>query len=305
MRYLRLAPLLYFNLLVAFAFFIGAGLSPKMIIGDVLFITNFTDRGLNLVTWSLSHEMQYYLICPLVFLAFRKVDLRSLALCLGLIAATYYVTRHGFLAHFEYVYAFIAGFFVNILIRLVPLQANEGSKLFGLVLGMAALDIVFNWLSLYGKSAQAGFAAVMISGALVFLMELPGNTALSDRFGFVRRLTQFGMLTGTLTYGIYLWHYMIVRTRSDAVAAYVDRLAAAGRLTLEWQKILVFHLGQVSLVMLLSYTLAWITFHLIEVRFRPGLYRAAADERAPAKPTPAAAEPTAVLASAPANTAAS
>src|SRR5262249_54530805 len=92
---------------------------------------------------------------------------------------------------------------------------------------------------------------------------------------------QFGMLTGSLTYGIYLWHYMIVRSRSDVVSAFADRLAASGHLTSLWQKILVFHVVQISLVLLLSYSLAWITFHLIETRFRPGLYKPELNGRKP------------------------
>ena len=48
-RYFRLAPLLYFNLLIAICFFGNANLSPREFLGDVAFITNFTDRGINLV----------------------------------------------------------------------------------------------------------------------------------------------------------------------------------------------------------------------------------------------------------------
>ena len=53
------APLLYFNLLFCLAFFPYVTFDTTKILGDFLFITNFTGLGINGVTWSLSHEMQF------------------------------------------------------------------------------------------------------------------------------------------------------------------------------------------------------------------------------------------------------
>ena len=65
--------MLYVNLAICIGLYRFADLDPLMMIGDVLFINNFTGRGINLVTWSLSHEMQYYLAAPFIYLMFRKL----------------------------------------------------------------------------------------------------------------------------------------------------------------------------------------------------------------------------------------
>ena len=108
-RYLRLAPLLYFNLFAGALLFSGADRSLIKLLGDIFFITNFTDRGINLVTWSLSHEMQYYLICPLVFLVFGRPGPINLLVCLAVLPIAYLLTQRGFLAHFGYLHAFLSG----------------------------------------------------------------------------------------------------------------------------------------------------------------------------------------------------
>src|SRR5665213_141294 len=108
-RYLRLAPLLYFNLVVCIGLFRYADLDPGMILGDVLFINNFTGRGVNLVTWSLSHEMQYYLIAPFIYLACHNLTgWRAVAGGLVLLASAYGI---GWLIpQLGFMYAFAVGF---------------------------------------------------------------------------------------------------------------------------------------------------------------------------------------------------
>ena len=133
-RYLRLAPLLYFNLLVCAALFSGADLNPIKALGDFLFITNFTGRGINLVTWSLSPEMQYYLVAPFIFLLFQRARftdlIGSIALAVILFALPIFWS---FAAYFDVAFAFVAGFSANLLLRLFPFQVAPSLKVWALL----------------------------------------------------------------------------------------------------------------------------------------------------------------------------
>jgi peptidoglycan/LPS O-acetylase OafA/YrhL len=266
-RYLRLAPLLYFSLFVG-AFFPFADRSLIKLIGDIFFVTNFTDRGINLVTWSLSHEMQYYIVCPLVFWAFQKVSWLNTLLCLVTIAVAFALTRNGFLGHFGYLHAFVAGYAVNLLIRLRPQRIAERNKILAVLLGVGAINVLYNWLWIEGYTESAGLATVSISCVLVYLCELPSNHEVSDRHALVGFFVRLGMLVGVLTYGIYLWHYMLIRLLSPNL----DKVVKAIGLAQTWEGIIVFHGMQVTCAAVFSFAIAFTTFHLIETYFRPGLY---------------------------------
>lgn len=282
-RFFRLAPLLYFNLLIAACFFVSAQFSLKMVLGDVLFITNFTGRGLNLVTWSLSHEMQYYLLAPLVFWLFRSVRYATLFwLALG-IFLSYRLTRSGFLDHFPYLYAFLVGYSINILLRLFSFEVRERTKIAAVLLCAVLIDLVYNWLFLRGWIDQAEIAATLLSAGAVFVAECDGTHEVSAAHPGIARVLRFTMLTGTLSYGIYLWHYMVIVSRADLFAAAVDKIAGFMTLTHSWEKILLYHSIQISCTLTVTYALALATFYGIETRFRPGLYRSAPTaEAAPA-----------------------
>jgi peptidoglycan/LPS O-acetylase OafA/YrhL len=79
------------------------------------------------------------------------------------------------------------------------------------------------------------------------------------------------MLTGFLTYGIYLWHYVIIRTRApqfEAIARWIGEALALN----PWGVSFIYHTLQISVSAALSYLLAYVSFILIENRFRPDLY---------------------------------
>jgi peptidoglycan/LPS O-acetylase OafA/YrhL len=271
-RFLRLAPLLYFNLLVCAALYSGADLNPIKAIGDVLFITNFTGRGINLVTWSLSPEMQYYLVAPFIFLLFQRARAADL-IGVAMLAAVLFILPivWSFAAYFDVAFAFVAGFSVNLLLRLFPFRIAPSLKIWTLFVGVALLHLVFNALWFFGHTRLADLATVLIAITMVALCDAPERGNALARKGIKFFLLRFGMLTGFLTYGIYLWHYVIVVTRAqlfDKIAARIGEVLALHT----WEMSLLYHSVQIPFVLTLSYMLAYVTFVFIENRFRPNLY---------------------------------
>jgi peptidoglycan/LPS O-acetylase OafA/YrhL len=263
-RYLRLAPALYVNLLICALFFKDADNALLMMIGDVLFINNFTGRGINLVTWSLSHEMQYYLVAPFVFLVCRHRPV----LLLLLIALTFWLGR--MYAPFGAVFAFLLGFGVNLLPR--P-GASSTEKQIGLVIGLLILHLGFNVLLLHRHEASAYLLAAVTSTALVWLCERPSPE--ERQAPFLRAM----MTMGYLTYGFYLWHYPILRTIAGPLGQWVDGLTST-----PWLATPLFHALELIIVLPLSLAAAYGSFVLIEARFRPSLYSSI--ERARGRPKP-------------------
>jgi peptidoglycan/LPS O-acetylase OafA/YrhL len=285
-RYFRLAPLLYFNLLVGACFFGNASLSPIKLLGDLLFITNFTDRGVNLVTWSLAHEMQYYLLAPFVFRFFRSVSYGALLRLVVLIGIIYAATRSGFLAHFEYLYIFISGYAVNLALRLAPLAVSERVKIAAVGIGTILINVLYNWLFLHGYANLASISVVVVSAAVILVTEYPSTYEVSRLHPRLSLIFRWTMFTGVLSYGIYLWHYMILITRYPLFTKVIDLVSEMTGWTAGWEKVLLYHGLQLGFSLPVTYALATVTFYLIEVRFRPGLY----------EPTKSAAAPDALAA---------
>jgi peptidoglycan/LPS O-acetylase OafA/YrhL len=263
-RYLRLAPALYVNLLICALFFKYADNAPLMMIGDVLFINNFTGRGINLVTWSLSHEMQYYLVAPFVFLVCRNRP----ALLLVLIALTFWLGQ--MYAPFGAVFSFLLGFGVNLLPK--P-AASPTEKQIGLVIGLLVLHLGFNVLLFHRHHAAAFLLASAVSAVLVWLCERPSPEERQAPF-------LHGMMTmGFLTYGFYLWHYPILRTLAGPIEQWVQAVTST-----PWLATPLFHAIELVLVFPLSLAAAYGSFVLIEARFRPSLYSSIERARWGAKP---------------------
>lgn len=259
-RYLRLAPLLYFNLLICIGLFRYADLSPTKLVGEFLFLNNVTGFGLNNVTWSLSYEMQYYLICPFIFLAVRATGRWAPASAIALAVGAYYLGQKIPLLGFTC--AFLGGFCVN----LIPKRTTTGrTKKLGLLLGLLVLHVGFNALSFMQFVELPVLLAIAASAALVYMCECPTSETFAP---FVLRI---GEMTGYLTYGIYLWHYAIIMTRSGDCHEIAQSLAKTLDLA-KWQTVGVYHLLELAMVLPISYILSYATFVLIESRFRPSLY---------------------------------
>ncbi|MGA2351493.1 MAG: acyltransferase [Terracidiphilus sp.] len=109
-RGFRIWPLYFFTFLSVFIFMLGTGQNPALKgygWSDLVFVTNFHNRGLVMGSWSLCTEEQFYIIAPLaLFFSARHVhairDLRpwlwGLLLVVPLVRAAVwmYVTGHFF-----------------------------------------------------------------------------------------------------------------------------------------------------------------------------------------------------------------
>ena len=130
-RFLRIAPLLYVNLLVCLLFLPSAQPTLVEALGDFLFVNNYTGRGINGVTWSMSWEMQYYLVAPFVFMFFLVVSRRTLLTVLGLavlfeLLAAVGVTKY---PPTEFFFYFLIGFAINLALRQWNFRKFRGSTL--------------------------------------------------------------------------------------------------------------------------------------------------------------------------------
>ena len=267
-RFLRLAPLLYFNLLVCLWLFPYSTHTMAATVGDFLFITNFTGRSINLVTWSLSHEMQYYLLAPFAFLAFRSARLPALLAVLASIVVAHELPRYlPFLDPFRYLYVFLAGFAVNLFLANFPLTLSHAQKQWGLVGGILALHMGFNALFLFGHAAAANVLTVAVSVVLVAVCEAQSLPERGTNSGLLR----FAILMGYLTYGFYLWHYPLMQLYFPTLEAWTTAISAALTLPLGLS-ILLYHGLGLALVGLPTLAITLVTFVFIETKFRPNLY---------------------------------
>jgi len=241
-RLLRLAPALYVLLpcaavLAALRPLPGPNSSvPVLTLAAGLYVMNWwnvlgaPDIGTGYLghTWSLAIEEQFYLLWPLsLSVALRRLEPRRLAhllvaLVLGLAAVRSVVADHGAATEF-----------------LTPFRLD------GLLLG-AALSLATGGRGVVpaARTALGGMVGGLAAGAVLAAMVLvadPGSRALTRGFG----LTGFSALSlavlvlvlnspghpitrvlgaaplaflGRLSYGLYLWHYLVDRALTGAIA---------------------------------------------------------------------------------------
>ena len=258
-RLLRIAPLLYVNLVFCLLFVVSTMPSWKQGLGDFLFINNFTGRNINGVTWSMSWEMQYYLVAPLVFMCFCIPSSRNLILVLCLAVFFEVLANVGITKYppTEFMFYFLSGFAINLALRQWDVQKFRGSA----------------WVAVAG-----GF---FVGNAIYYVLvnnDLPraDETAAmpQEGYGLFRLLVlRFWTWAGILSYGIYLWHLPLLSFINDSAVRVAHALfAALGDVETGWQRMLLFHMVQMPAILVATLLVSLFTFLTVEIRFRPGLY---------------------------------
>lgn len=279
-RFLRIAPLLYVNLLVCMLLLPSAQPTVLQTLGDYLFFNNYTGRGINGVTWSLSWEMQYYLIAPFVFMYFcvpsTKMLLRLLGLALFLGVLSILDIRK--YPPIEFTSYFMLGFALNLALRQWDVRKFPGSTLLavggGFFIGNGLYYALFN----AGLEPIANPLVGLAAALTIFLLECPRadeRAALpQDSYGTARLLTlRFWTWVGILSYGIYLWHFPLLSWINGlAVAAARALFGLLGGVDSGWRRVLLFHAIQLPMILGATLLVSLLTFLTVEIRFRPGLY---------------------------------
>jgi len=279
-RFFRIAPLLYFNLLACVCLYMYSAPYPVQLFADVLFLNNFTVTLINPVSWSLSYEMQYYMAAPFVYRFFGKASLKRLALCLSAIVLFW------FAAHFsggaisqliKFVWAFLAGFSVNIILRLFPAKRFILCDFFAILFGFIGGNVAFYVLSNSGHDVAAYPILALFAMATIYLIELPDreDKPAEDQFRITPAVVFGRSLTwlGFLSYGIYLWHYPILYTQGGKIEKAIAYMMGKGLITSSGPTPgLAFALLSIPFVLGLTILLSYVTFNFIELRYRPNLY---------------------------------
>ena len=289
-RFLRIAPLLYFNLIfiIALGGLIFVVLEyPLMVFGDFLFINNITGRFINPVTWSISFEMQDYLICPVFFFLFSKKSRNKLILCISSIALlavySFYAQSHPdniFLQLAQYTWLFLGGYSINLLIRYakedLKISGSPALSLMGISLFIIAnLNYYYinNVLNLKPLSQVQLLLFMIVS---IILLELPYVKVVSKGIGNLIKTTFLSMLTwlGKISYGIFLWHFpiLVAILNSGKLPIAVDFISRKLDTFIVLPPFLIANLLVIGIVITLTTTVSIITFFLVEVKFRPSLY---------------------------------
>lgn len=249
-RFLRIFPL-YF-LFLGMAFLVLPLLSPDSLhpyyaanwywfplyLQNVLFILHPPPYGAMSLNhlWSLAVEEQYYLLWPLVLMAVRPpraLALLLLTLLLGVIALRFvlWMGQIEDLAYYNlYTFTRIDGLCIGSLLAVLRSwrPALIRNYFTWIVLGLAALNFLFYF---FNRTQGFSFPFLAITGYTTFavLFGLLVDTGVRREEGWIDRLLSLPPLRffGTISYGLYVWHWPVYLLLAPVLQQWMPPLAAA------------------------------------------------------------------------------
>lgn len=249
-RILRIFPLYFLFLLLFY------GLTPRLpgvalpayletnavwfflYLQNILFILNPPPEGAAALNhlWSLAVEEQFYLLWPFVLLAVRShralaaglISLLGGVIALRLALWTWKIED---LAYYNlYTFTRIDGLCIGSLLAVLRAwrPALIRNYFTYIVLAMAALNFIFFF---FNRTQGYSFPFLAITGYTTFavLFGLLVERCLRPDGGIIPRLLSLPPLRffGTLSYGLYMWHWPIYLLLSPALERHMTPLAAA------------------------------------------------------------------------------
>mgnify|MGYP000144082627 FL=1 len=269
-RFRRIAPLYYISILVyflVFKFLQNQDISFKDVVIDALFLNNHFDVNIAYTFWSLAVEWLFYLIIPLLFIfRSRKTQFYTfLLICLVSIVRLYQVEASSklFLTPDMPLPLFIE-FGWGILIGMII--TNDSWKLkfqvkqswFNLLIGFGILYIgrVMRLTELVENAGSFAIFLKVLSGPVMtfgfayIMWMLIGSIGKFNVF-VEHRFFQF---IGRLSFGIYIWHVLILSIIPwNQLSTYLPDSIAM---------ILTF-----LMVSAITTLLSWLTYELVEKRY--------------------------------------
>ncbi len=190
--------------------------------------------------WSISTEMQFYLMAPIMFwlintILRKRTILLSIGFFIVLLGALYHIftieifgwefwpykVYKTFIGNFD---LFAIGFFANIFVIKHIKNSNKFGQLFGYTL-LLALYLICSWVSSQGMVLYLEFwkkfllqymptLVSLLTASIIFIFEITPASSKSYLSNFGKRLEIFGLLT----YAIYIWHEPVFNALSKVTA---------------------------------------------------------------------------------------
>ena len=290
-RLLRICPLYYFVVLISILFFYPETLKFANWIYTIRILTFTYNQALpinfNGALWSLSTEMQFYLIVPFIYIFFKHklVNLPKVIWAFGLIILAGFLLRSAILLvinyqnnldanqnidYFtKYIYSplltnldlFLSGFLVNALLKYQKISPKY-RKLFSVKNALILFLLFYLFCSYYKYYYQDSLVFIafpltaLTISIFIFIWELNQRQRFSIknpinfRSAGGNKLLKTTEILGNLSYGIYLWHLPILSKISPFVSS--DQPLPA-------------FLLRFAVTFTLSSLLATVTYYLVEI----------------------------------------
>lgn len=235
-RFLRIAPIYYFSILVVVIFLVPGLLMTRDGWWDILshffFFQSFsaeTYYGINPVLWSLSVEMIFYLFLPLFFL-FTGRKMHRLILGMVAMALVSYWFRDWVMQFYDgwdwqerviYTENFVGrldqfafGMLSSYLVIKFAKNKSFLLKILSIVIGVAGVFGIYYGLNTF-HTLSSGFRDVyflqMFLHSIIALSAAAIMFALAVTFKYVKAVVAFKPLgwLGVISYSFYIWHFVV------------------------------------------------------------------------------------------------